>query len=375
MAMMNSQDRIVSWLRQWVTPQAEDRETAFFERAVYVVVGPTILVVMFLVVAGIVRGGAGLSGMPGWLLLLAGLVSIYVISRQGKARLGLVLLVGLDLCAVAYLMLSQGYQGAGALFLPLAVAMAGLFFGMRAGFMVAMASAVLHALVVLAQEGGWFVPAAMSSPWESVFSFVLVVCLLAGSVANFNRAYRAQREQTRVLTRQTESLRHAGEDKDRLLNDLETRIAEQKVLLARLETEDRAQSQLVSRLRQIFSPVIPVLSHVVVMPVVGELTIEQMETFTTSLLSGVERHNARLVLLDITAVPQIDEAVAEKLIQAVDAIALLGAECVLVGVRPDVAHSSINLSIDLSPMVSLRDLQSGIEYALGRMGRRIVAAE
>jgi rsbT co-antagonist protein RsbR len=112
-----------------------------------------------------------------------------------------------------------------------------------------------------------------------------------------------------------------------------------------------------------------------VMPVIGELTTEQMEAFTASLLAGVERHHARLALLDVTGVPQISQDVAEKLIQAVDAIALLGAECVLVGIQPEVAHSIINLNTDLSQMVSLRDLQSGIEYALGRMGRRIVAAK
>jgi anti-anti-sigma regulatory factor len=240
---------------------------------------------------------------------------------------------------------------------------------------VALLSAVLYALVVMAQESSWFVPAAVPSPWGNVFSFILVVYLLAGSITVLYRAYLAQCERTRILTRDTESLQLASEYREQRLNELETRVAEQRALLVRLEAEDRAQSQLVSRLRQIFSPVIPVFNHVVVMPVVGELTLEQMETFTTSLLAGVERHNARLVLLDITAVPQIDEVVAGKLVQAVDAIALLGAECILVGIRPDVAHSLINLSIDLGQMVSLRDLQSGIEYALGRMGRRIVAAE
>ena len=80
-----------------------------------------------------------------------------------------------------------------------------------------------------------------------------------------------------------------------------------------------------------------------------------------------------MALLDITGVSRISQDVAAKLVQAVEAIALLGTECVLVGVRPEVARSLIDLDIGPSQVVSLRDLQSGIEYALGRMGRRIVA--
>ena len=374
---MTSAERAIARLRQWITPQAEDDETALCERVVYALVLPTMAVVTILVVGGLVSWlgkRAGPSTWIGELILLVCLGSIYVVSRQGRVWLGGLLLVGLDLFTATYLILRQGYQSVNALFLLTAVVWAVLLLGIRTGVVVAILSSILYALVVVTQDRGWLVPAAVLSPLESVFSLVLGICLLFGSFTILYRSHQAQRRRTRAMREQKDALVLADQDKDRLLSDLGTKLERQKVLLARLEIEDQAQSLLVSRLRQIFSPVIPVLNHVVVMPVVGELTTEQMEAFTTSLLAGVERHNARLALLDMTGVPQISEDVADRLVQAVDAIALLGAECVLVGIRPEVAHSIINLNIDLSQVVSLRDLQSGVEYALGRTGRRIVAA-
>ncbi|MBN1581205.1 MAG: STAS domain-containing protein [Anaerolineae bacterium] len=374
---MTSAERAIAWLCQWITPQAEDDETALCERVVYALVLPTMFVVTILVVVGLVSWLGKRDGPSTWigeLILLVCLGSIYVVSRQGRVWLGGLLLVGLDLFTATYLILRQGYQSVNALFLLAAVVWAVLLLGIRTGVVAAILSSVLYALVVAAQDRGWLVPEAVLSPLESVFSLVLGICLLFGALTIFYRSHQAQRRHTRAMREQKDALVLADQEKDRLLSDLGTRLEQQKALLARFEIEDQAQSLLVSRLRQIFSPVIPVLNQVVVMPVVGELTTEQMEAFTTSLLAGVERHNARLALLDMTGVPQISEDVADKLVQAVDAIALLGAECVLVGIRPEVAHSIINLNIDLSQVVSLRDLQSGIEYALGRTGRRIVAA-
>jgi rsbT co-antagonist protein RsbR len=208
-----------------------------------------------------------------------------------------------------------------------------------------------------------------------VFLLVLALCLLAGSIASLFLAYLGQRDRNRTLAQQMDAFEESGAEKDALLRAAQQEITEQQALVARLQAEDRALAQLVSRLRQIFSPVIPVLDRVVVMPVIGELTEGQMDAFTSSLLAGVERYNARLALLDITGVPQISHVAAEKLLQTIDAVALLGAECVLVGIRPDVAQAIIGLGIDLSEVTSRRDLQSGIRYALGRTGRRIIAVE
>jgi anti-anti-sigma regulatory factor len=373
----NNHGQVVARLRQRVTPLAEDEETALCQRVSYSLVVPTILVLTLSAIVDLASRswkGAGLSDLLAKLFILACLGAIYVLSRRGRARLGIVLLVAMGLCVVAYLSL-RGYSSVHALFLLVVVAGAGSSLGLRAGFVVAALSCILYSLVVWAQERGWVTPGSTLSLSENVFWFALAVALLAGSIASLYWTYLMQRDRSHVLTQQMDTLRVAGEEKDELLRTVEAKIAEQNVLVERLEAEDRALAQLVSRLRRIFSPVIPILDHVVLMPVVGELTVEQMEAFSSSLLDGVEQYNARLALLDITGVPQISQAAAELFLQTTDAVALLGAECVLVGIRPEVAHAIMDLGIDLSQMISRRDLQSGIAYALLRTGRRIVVVE
>ena len=128
-------------------------------------------------------------------------------------------------------------------------------------------------------------------------------------------------------------------------------------------------------LLQISSPVLPILDEVVLVPITGELAPERMERLMRDVLTGMETHGARLAILDITGVPSVDQSIADVLLRMVDAIRLLGAECVLVGISPDVAHAMISLGISLSEITSKRDLQSGIEYAMAQSGRQIVAAQ
>jgi rsbT co-antagonist protein RsbR len=82
-----------------------------------------------------------------------------------------------------------------------------------------------------------------------------------------------------------------------------------------------------------------------------------------------------VVLVDITGVPRVDTAVAQALLRAAEAVRLLGAEMVLVGVRSEVAQTLVMLGVDMSALVSRGTLQSGIEYALGRLGLSIVPRE
>jgi rsbT co-antagonist protein RsbR len=90
------------------------------------------------------------------------------------------------------------------------------------------------------------------------------------------------------------------------------------------------------------------------------------------LLEGVSNRRARVVILDITGVPVVDTSVANHLLQATQAVRLLGAECVLVGITPEVAQTVVGLGVDLRGLTTRSDLQGGIEYALRRMGQRIV---
>jgi rsbT co-antagonist protein RsbR len=87
------------------------------------------------------------------------------------------------------------------------------------------------------------------------------------------------------------------------------------------------------------------------------------------------KHRAEVVLIDITGVPVVDTMVAHHIIQAADAVRLVGAKCMLVGIRPEIAQTIVNLGIDLNQFSTNSTLRKGIEKALEMTDRKIVAAE
>jgi rsbT co-antagonist protein RsbR len=89
---------------------------------------------------------------------------------------------------------------------------------------------------------------------------------------------------------------------------------------------------------------------------------------TSRLLNEITERRAKIVLLDITGVPVVDTAVAHHLLQAARAVQLLGAELVLVGIRPEIAQTIVQLGVNLDDIITWADLQAGFAYALERQG-------
>jgi anti-anti-sigma factor len=138
------------------------------------------------------------------------------------------------------------------------------------------------------------------------------------------------------------------------------------------ETAD-AQSQLLQLVQELSTPVVPLVQGVLVMPLVGSIDSRRGQQILERLLQVVERERARIVLVDITGVPVVDSAVAEILLQATQAVRLLGGEAVLVGITPEVAQTLVSLGVDLTEVITRSDLQGGVTYAtqkVSRMGRR-----
>lgn len=125
-------------------------------------------------------------------------------------------------------------------------------------------------------------------------------------------------------------------------------------------------------LSELSTPVIKVYENVLVLPLVGAIDTERAKRIMEELLLGITRHQAELVIIDITGVPVVDTAVANHLIQTIKAARLLGARSILVGISGEVAQALVHLQIDLSGVVTRSNLQAGIEYALEQMGLEIV---
>ncbi|TXC81871.1 STAS domain-containing protein [Metabacillus litoralis] len=128
-------------------------------------------------------------------------------------------------------------------------------------------------------------------------------------------------------------------------------------------------------LQELSAPLIPVFENITVMPLVGTIDTERAKRIMENLLQGVVKHRAEVVLIDITGVPVVDTMVAHHIIQASEAVRLVGAKCLLVGIRPEIAQTIVNLGIDLSQVITKNSLQKGIESALEMTNRQIVSLE
>jgi anti-anti-sigma regulatory factor/HAMP domain-containing protein len=144
------------------------------------------------------------------------------------------------------------------------------------------------------------------------------------------------------------------------------RTADLDMAVGRMEQLLGTQQELLRTLREVSTPIIPVIAGVLAAPLIGQMDDERAEHMTRDLLARIERERAHTVLLDITGVPVIDTQVAQSLLRAVSASRLLGADVVLVGVAPEVAQTIVTLGIDLGDLRTAADLRTAVEQLLAR---------
>ncbi|MFE8703029.1 RsbT co-antagonist protein RsbRA [Cytobacillus sp. FJAT-54145] len=137
-------------------------------------------------------------------------------------------------------------------------------------------------------------------------------------------------------------------------------------------TWERTVSLQKIALQELSAPLIPVFEGISVMPLVGTIDTERAKQIMENLLNGVVKHRSEVVLIDITGVPVVDTMVAHHIIQAADAVRLVGAKCMLVGIRPEIAQTIVNLGINLQQFTTKNTLKKGIEDALEITNRKIV---
>ncbi len=141
------------------------------------------------------------------------------------------------------------------------------------------------------------------------------------------------------------------------------------------KTWERTVSLQKIALQELSASLIPVFEKVSVMPLVGTIDTERARLIMENLLDGVVKHRAEVVLLDITGVPVVDTMVAHHIIQAADAVRLVGAKCMLVGIRPEIAQTIVTLGINLNEFTTTSTLQRGVAQALAWTNRKIVEVD
>jgi len=135
-----------------------------------------------------------------------------------------------------------------------------------------------------------------------------------------------------------------------------------------VDERERVIRQQQDSIRELSTPVLPVRERLLILPIIGVLDTERARQLTEQLLGGIRTHRAKVVVIDITGAPDVDEQVANHLVRTVDASRLMGASVIITGLSPKIAQTLVTIGVDLSKMNTIGDLQGGLEEAERLLG-------
>ncbi|MBS1564251.1 MAG: STAS domain-containing protein [Bacteroidetes bacterium] len=118
---------------------------------------------------------------------------------------------------------------------------------------------------------------------------------------------------------------------------------------------------------EISTPVIRVWDGILALPIIGTLDSSRTQVVMENLLQEIVVSGSTIAILDISGVPAVDSLVAQHLIKTVAATRLMGAECIISGIRPEIAQTVVHLGIDLSGIVTKATLASALKFAFSML--------
>ncbi len=118
---------------------------------------------------------------------------------------------------------------------------------------------------------------------------------------------------------------------------------------------------------EISTPVIRVWDGILALPIIGTLDSSRTQVVMENLLTEIVESGSSVAILDISGVPTVDSLVAQHLLKTVSATRLMGAECIISGIRPEIAQTIVHLGIDLSEIVTKASLASALRYAFSTL--------
>jgi rsbT co-antagonist protein RsbR len=172
--------------------------------------------------------------------------------------------------------------------------------------------------------------------------------------AAFNQMTAALRQQRAEVLHQQATLAERNQELEQTLCELQAATA--------------ARETLAATVRTLSVPVVPILERVVMIPLVGEIDAERAAMLLDRLLDTIVAQGAAIAILDVTGVPMVDVSLVGWLIRASVAARLLGAQCILVGISPEVAQALVASGADLADLTTRSDLRSAVEQAIRATG-------
>ncbi|MEX1062983.1 MAG: STAS domain-containing protein [Balneolaceae bacterium] len=124
-------------------------------------------------------------------------------------------------------------------------------------------------------------------------------------------------------------------------------------------------------IRELSTPVLQVRERLLILPMIGIIDPQRSRQLTEQLLQAIRKNRAKVVVIDITGVAAMDSKVANHLVQTVDAARLLGASVIVTGLSSEIAQTLVTIGVDLTKIITVGDLQGGIEEAERKLGYKV----
>ena len=145
-----------------------------------------------------------------------------------------------------------------------------------------------------------------------------------------------------------------------------------------IRTFQKSRESVIKRqqeeLLELSTPVVKLWDGVLALPMIGTLDSQRTQVVMESLLQRIVDTGAEIAIIDITGVPTVDTLVAQHLLKTVTAIRLMGADCIISGVRPQIAQTIVHLGLDLQGVVTKANLADALALSLKRLGVTVTKA-
>lgn len=148
-----------------------------------------------------------------------------------------------------------------------------------------------------------------------------------------------------------------------------------KLGLFTTEAAQRERDEVIARqgreLLELSTPVVQLWDKILALPLIGTLDSERTQIVMERLLQSIVEVGAEIAIIDISGVPTVDTLVAQHLIKTVSAARLMGADCIISGIRPQIAQTIVHLGVDLGDVVTRATLSDALQYALQKLNLAI----
>jgi rsbT co-antagonist protein RsbR len=124
---------------------------------------------------------------------------------------------------------------------------------------------------------------------------------------------------------------------------------------------------------ELSTPVVKLWDGILALPMIGTLDSARTQFVMESLLNRIVETGSQVAILDITGVPTVDTLVAQHLLKTVTALRLMGAECIISGIRPQIAQTIVHLGVDLQGVTTKASLADALALALKRIGHTVAS--